>query len=118
MKTYVFDVIEEPRCPSDTTRFFDGAKCVGDTCPIAICGRDYQKVSVREEMISRRMRMIDARRVIRSIHRWLLSHLTVLYAIAPANTSTRADRKQYRALETLIPNITFRSFANEREEFL
>lgn len=65
-------------------------------------GEIFRKVSVREEMISRRMRMIDARRVTKSIHRWLLSHLTALCAIARANTSTRADRKQYRALETLI----------------
>lgn len=81
-------------------------------------GEIFRKVSVREEMISRRMWMIDARRVTRSIHRWLLSRLTALYAIARANTSTRAGRKQYRALETLIPNITFRSIANERKEFL
>lgn len=67
-------------------------------------------------MISR-IRMIDARRVTRSIHCWLLSHLTALCAIAQVNTSTRADRKQYRALETLILNITFRSIANQRKKF-
>lgn len=57
--------------------------------------------------------MIDAERVTRSIHRWLLSHLTALRAITRANTSTRADREQYRVIEILISNITFHSTANE-----
>ena len=91
-------------------------KCVADTCPIALWARFSGKFQW-EEMISRRMWMIDARRVTRSIHCWLLSHLTTLCAIAQVNTSTRADRKQYRALETLILNITFRSIANEHKKF-
>lgn len=62
-------------------------------------------------MISRRMRMIDVRRVSRGIRRWLLSHLTALCTIVRANTSTRVNRKQYRALGTLMPNITFHSAA-------
>lgn len=81
----------------------------------AICEREiFRKVSERGNDISRRMRMIDAKRVARSIYRWLLSRLTALRAIARANTSTRADREQYRAVEILISNTTFHSSANER----
>lgn len=82
-----------------------------------LCGRDFPGKTFGEgeggeegEMIFRRIRMIDARRVARSIHRWLLSHLTALCATDRANTPTRAGGRQYRALETLIPEyyVSFR----------
>lgn len=43
----------EGRCPGDKQRFFDGAKCIDDTCPIAICRREiFRKVLQRGNDIS------------------------------------------------------------------